>query len=129
VILVLDNHDSFTYNLVQYLGELGASLEVAQNDQVSVEAVLTAAPAGIVISPGPGRPEQAGITMPLVEAAAGRIPILGVCLGHQAIAQVFGARIGYAPTLMHGKTSQIRHDSSSLYEGVPSPFEDRKSVV
>jgi len=123
VILVLDNYDSFTYNLVQYLAELGASPEVAQNDAITVDDVLATDPAGIVISPGPGRPEAAGITLPLIAAAAVSIPILGVCLGHHAIALAYGARIGYAPTLMHGKTSAVFHDGSALYDGVPSPFE------
>jgi anthranilate synthase/aminodeoxychorismate synthase-like glutamine amidotransferase len=122
MIVMIDNYDSFTYNLVQYLGELGAPVAVYRNDEVTVEKVITMKPRGIVLSPGPGRPEKAGIMLELIEAVAGRIPVLGVCLGHQAVAQVFGARIGYAPSLMHGKTSQVFHDDSTLYKKVPSPF-------
>ena len=122
MILLLDNYDSFTYNLYQYLAELGANIEVVRNDMITTDDVLDMAPEAVVLSPGPGRPENAGIMCDLIEQVAGRIPMLGVCLGHQAIAQVYGARIGYAPTLMHGKTSEIKHDDSVLYAGIPSPF-------
>lgn len=122
MLLVLDNYDSFTYNLVQYLGELGARLKVYRNDAITVSQVRKMSPQGIVLSPGPGRPENAGIMNELVQSVSGEIPILGVCLGHQAIAQVFGGRIGYAPSLMHGKTSEIYHDDAVIYKGVASPF-------
>jgi len=122
MILVLDNYDSFTYNLVQCLADLGGDLRVVRNDEVPVSAVLGMHPDGIVLSPGPGRPENAGILKELVHRAAGHVPLLGVCLGHQAIAQVFGAQIGYAPTLMHGKTSSVRHVESGLFRGIDSPF-------
>jgi len=122
MILMLDNYDSFTYNLVQYLGELGAELRVVRNDQMSAREMLALRPDGIVLSPGPGRPENAGVLMPLVGEAAGTIPMLGVCLGHQAIAKSYGSRIEYAPSLMHGKTSEISHDGSLLFRGVDSPF-------
>jgi anthranilate synthase/aminodeoxychorismate synthase-like glutamine amidotransferase len=122
MIFMLDNYDSFTYNLVQYLEELGAELKIARNDELSVDEVMAMQPSGIVLSPGPGRPENAGIMNDLVGRAAGCIPILGVCLGHQAIAQVFGGTIGYAPSIMHGKTSDIRHDGSTMFRGIPSPF-------
>ena len=120
---MLDNYDSFTFNLVQYLEELGAELRVAQNDQITVREVMALKPDGIVISPGPGRPEDAGIQMDLITKAAGKIPLLGVCLGHQGIAQAFGGRIDYAPSLMHGKTSLIYHGESALFAGIESPFE------
>lgn len=122
MIFMLDSYDSFTYNLVQYLGELGANLRVARNDEVSVNDVQRMKPDGIVLSPGPGRPEKAGILQDLVEQVEGRIPVLGVCLGHQGIAQVHGGRIGYAPKIMHGKTSEIHHDGSLLFKGIDSPF-------
>lgn len=125
MIFMLDNYDSFTYNLVQYLGELGAELKVARNDELSVEDVIKLSPEGVVLSPGPGRPEKGGIMQDLIVAVAatGNIPLLGVCLGHQAIAQVYGGRIGYAPKIMHGKTSAIHHDGSLLFRGIESPFE------
>jgi anthranilate synthase component 2 len=122
VIFLLDNYDSFTYNLVQYLGELGAELQIARNDDLSADEIIQMQPDGIVLSPGPGRPENSGMLQELIEAAAGKIPILGVCLGHQGIAQVFGGKIDYAPTLMHGKTSEIHHDGSVLFGGIASPF-------
>lgn len=122
MILLLDNYDSFTYNLFQYLAELGAEVEVRRNDRIESDEVLRNRPAGIVLSPGPGRPENAGIMNRLIECVAGTIPVLGVCLGHQAIAQVHGARIVHAPSLMHGKTSAITHDGSALFAGVSSPF-------
>ncbi len=124
MIFVLDNYDSFTFNLVQYLGELGATLEVRRNDALTSEAVLALKPAGIVISPGPGVPERAGICVALIQAAAAaRVPLLGVCLGHQAIAVAFGGKVVRARRLMHGKTSQVRHDGTGVLAGLPSPFE------
>jgi len=123
LIFVLDNYDSFTYNLVQYLMELGARVEVDRNDRVTVDDVMARRPAGIVISPGPGRPESAGVTLDLIARASGEVPLLGVCLGHQAIAQAFGGKIVRASRLMHGKTSLIRHDGKGMFEGVSSPFE------
>ena len=122
MIFVLDNYDSFTYNLVQYLGELGAEVQVRRNDEVTVEAVREAAPARIVISPGPGRPEHAGITMDLIRALGGQIPILGVCLGHQAIGAVFGGQVVRAPAPMHGKTSMIEHNGRGVFTGLTEPF-------
>lgn len=122
MILMLDNYDSFTYNVVQYLMELGADLQVYRNDAITVADIRQKRPAKIVLSPGPGRPEHAGIMNDLIKELSPTIPMLGICLGHQAIGQVYGARIGYAPTLMHGKTSDIHHDSSSLFRKVSSPF-------
>ncbi len=122
MIIVLDNYDSFTYNLVQYLAELGAELKVVRNDEMSTAEILNLNPSGIVLSPGPGRPEEAGIMNSLIQEAAGIVPMLGVCLGCQAMAQVYGGRVGYAPSLMHGKTSEIQHDGSQLFRGVESPF-------
>ena len=123
MIFVLDNYDSFTYNLVQYLGELGAEPRVERNDATTPADVLAAGPGGIVISPGPGVPERAGISVELVRAAArAGVPLLGVCLGHQAIAAAFGGRVCRAPRLMHGKTSPVRHDGAGILAGVPSPF-------
>ncbi len=119
---MLDNYDSFTYNLVQYLAELGADVQVARNDELTVADIEKLAPRAIVLSPGPGRPHQAGIMNELIKAMAGRVPILGVCLGHQGIGEVFGGKVDYAPSLMHGKTSAITHDSSTLFKSVPSPF-------
>ena len=123
MIIVIDNYDSFTYNLVQYLGELGAELRVFRNDAVSVNAVAKLKPAGIVISPGPGRPERAGISVDLIRAQFETTPILGVCLGHQAIGQAFGARIVSAPALLHGKASSVKHEGVGILAGVASPFE------
>jgi len=122
MLLLLDNYDSFTYNLAQYLGELGADVSVHRNDQITVDNVEKMKPDSIVLSPGPGRPENAGIMNSLIQKMAGKVAILGVCLGHQAIAQVYGARITYAPELMHGKTSGVTHDKSTLFKNVPSPF-------
>ena len=122
MILMIDNFDSFTYNLVQYLRQLGADVQVVRNNAVSVEAIDAMAPAGIVISPGPGRPQAAGISMEVVRRFSGRIPILGICLGHQAIAAAFGGRIGSARHLMHGKTSTISADGEGVFRGVKSPF-------
>jgi len=122
-LLLLDNYDSFTWNLVQYLGELGAAIEVRRNDEVDTTWVADRAFDGLVLSPGPGRPETSGITLEVVTEFAGRTPILGVCLGHQAIAQAFGARIVRAPKLMHGKTSRIEHDGSGPFRDLPALFE------
>ncbi|MFN2424909.1 MAG: aminodeoxychorismate/anthranilate synthase component II [Candidatus Binatia bacterium] len=122
MLLVIDNYDSFTYNLVQYLGELGAEVEVRRNDAIDIAGIEALAPTGIVISPGPCTPNEAGISMGTVEAFAGRIPILGVCLGHQSIGQVFGGRVIRAPRLMHGKTSLIHHDGRGLFRGIANPF-------
>ena len=122
-VLVVDNYDSFVYNLVQYLGELGADVEVVRNDEASVDALLATAPDAIVISPGPGRPEDAGVSCELIRRAVGRTPLLGVCLGHQAIGHVFGAAIVRAPELRHGKTSTITHNDSGIFAGLPSPLD------
>ncbi|MGH9277797.1 MAG: anthranilate synthase component II, partial [Acidimicrobiales bacterium] len=121
-VLVVDNYDSFVYNLVQYLGELGAEPEVHRHDQITVEDIAAAAPDAVLISPGPGRPEDAGISNAVIERLGGRIPILGVCLGHQCIGQVFGGRIIRAPTLLHGKTSEIQHRGQGVLAGLPQPF-------
>jgi para-aminobenzoate synthetase component 2 len=121
-VIVVDNYDSFTYNLVQYLEMSGAQCDVRLNDRTSVDAVREAAPDGILLSPGPGTPDDAGITLQLIRELGGHFPILGVCLGHQSIAQAHGGRIERAPRLMHGKTSSIEHDGRTLYEGLPCPF-------
>ena len=123
MLLVLDNYDSFTYNLVQYAGELGADPVVYRNDALSVEAVLDLHPAAIVVSPGPCTPREAGISVPLIRAAAGRVPVLGVCLGHQAIGEAFGGRVVRADRLMHGKTTPVAHTGHPLFRGIPVPFE------
>jgi len=123
MLLVLDNYDSFTYNLVQYAGELGADPVVYRNDALSVEAALALQPTAIVISPGPCTPREAGISVPLVRAAAGRIPLLGVCLGHQSIGEAFGGRVVRADRLMHGKTTIVAHADHPLFRGVPERFE------
>jgi anthranilate synthase/aminodeoxychorismate synthase-like glutamine amidotransferase len=122
MILVIDNYDSFTYNLVQYLGELGATLEVARNDALDVDAIARMAPERIVISPGPGNPDQAGVSLEVIRRLGATTPILGVCLGHQAIGQAFGATVARARTQMHGKTSDIRHDGRGVFAGLPNPF-------
>jgi anthranilate synthase/aminodeoxychorismate synthase-like glutamine amidotransferase len=122
VIVVIDNYDSFTYNLVQYLGELGAEVRVMRNDAVTVEDVRAAGPDRIVISPGPGRPEDAGITMAAIEQLGAVTPILGVCLGHQAIGAVFGGTVVRAAAPMHGKTSTIEHDALGVFRGIEGPF-------
>jgi len=122
-LLMIDNYDSFTYNLVQYLGELGASVDVRRNDAVTVGEVAGLAPDGIVISPGPCTPREAGVSVPVIERYAGRIPILGVCLGHQAIGAAFGGTIVRASRIMHGKTSPIRHDGRGLFAGLADPFD------
>jgi len=122
MILLIDNYDSFTYNLYQYLRELGARVRVVRNDVLSVEAALRLRPAGIVLSPGPGRPESAGICVDLVRAAGRSLPLLGVCLGHQAIAAAYGGRVTRARRLMHGKVSSIRHDGRGVFRGIPDPM-------
>ena len=128
MIIVIDNYDSFTYNLVQYLGELGAELPVAselqvyRNDQISLAEIRQLQPAAVVISPGPGRPEDAGISLELIKELGPTLPILGVCLGHQSIGQVFGGKIVSAPVLMHGKTSQVEHAGTGVFQGVESPM-------
>jgi para-aminobenzoate synthetase component 2 len=122
MILVIDNYDSFTYNLVQYLGELGQDLEVHRNDKIQVSEIESRNPDRIVISPGPGKPDQAGITLKLIKYFQAKKPILGVCLGHQAIGQAFGGNVVPAPYLMHGKTSEICHDSRTIFEGLPYRF-------
>ena len=122
-LLMIDNYDSFTYNLVQYLGELGADVDVRRNDAITLEEVAALRPDGVVVSPGPCTPHEAGISVPLIERFAGTIPILGVCLGHQAIGATFGAAIVRAGRIMHGKTSPIHHDGRGLFRGVPDPFE------
>ncbi|MEO8718779.1 MAG: aminodeoxychorismate/anthranilate synthase component II [Burkholderiales bacterium] len=122
MILVLDNYDSFTYNLVQYLGELGAEVKVVRNDELSVDRIEALSPERIVISPGPCTPNEAGISLELVARLAGRVPILGVCLGHQAIGQAFGGKVVRAQQVMHGKVSRIRHDSLGVFKGVPDDF-------
>ncbi len=122
MILVIDNYDSFTYNLVQYLGALGAELEVIRNDRLEVKDVERLKPEKIILSPGPGTPEEAGICVDLVRGLGARIPILGVCLGHQAVGVAYGARISRAEKLMHGKTSSVYHDGSGLYQGLKNPF-------
>ena len=121
-VLVLDNYDSFTFNLVQYLGELGAVPTVVRNDQLDAAAAADLEPDRLVVSPGPGRPEDAGYSVAYIEQFAGRIPILGVCLGHQAIVAAFGGRIDLAPRVMHGKTSSIRHDGKGVFAGLSNPF-------
>ena len=122
MILVIDNYDSFTYNLVQYLGELGEEIVVRRNDQVTVKEAEALCPDRILISPGPGRPDQAGVTLELISFFAGRVPILGVCLGHQAIGQAFGGHIVRAPELVHGKASEICHDGRTIFEGLEHGF-------
>ena len=122
MILLLDNYDSFTYNLAQYLGELGCVVEVHRNDRISVEEIARRKPERIVISPGPCTPQEAGISVELIEKLAGKIPILGVCLGHQAIGAAFGGKVIRAPKLFHGKTSEIHHDSQGIFRSLPNPF-------
>jgi anthranilate synthase/aminodeoxychorismate synthase-like glutamine amidotransferase len=122
MVLVIDNYDSFTYNLVQYLGELGERIEVRRNDEVTVEQIEAMKPDRMLISPGPGTPTDAGITMKVIEKFAGKLPILGVCLGHQAIGQVFGGRVVRASQLFHGKSSQVQHDGKTIFDGLENPF-------
>ncbi len=120
--LLIDNYDSFVYNLYHYFGELGAEMEVKRNDAIAVEEALALKPKGVVISPGPCDPDQAGICLSLIEAAAGKLPILGVCLGHQAIGQAMGGKVIRAPAPMHGKVSEIHHEGSDVFQGLPNPF-------
>ena len=122
MILLIDNYDSFTFNLVHFLGDVGARCEVRRNDALSVDEALAMRPEAIVLSPGPCTPNEAGICLGLIAAAAGRVPILGVCLGHQAIGQAFRGEVVRAPVPVHGKLSAIRHDASDVFEGIPSPF-------
>jgi anthranilate synthase/aminodeoxychorismate synthase-like glutamine amidotransferase len=121
-VLLIDNYDSFTYNLAQYLGELGAAVSVERNDAISLDAIGAKRPEAIVISPGPCTPNEAGISMDVIRRFAGQVPMLGVCLGHQCIGQVFGGRIVRASKVMHGKTSKMFHDERAMYAGVPNPF-------
>jgi anthranilate synthase/aminodeoxychorismate synthase-like glutamine amidotransferase len=122
MILLLDNYDSFTYNLAQYLGELGCEVEVHRNDKISVEEIARRKPERIVISPGPCTPQEAGISIELIQRLAGRFPILGVCLGHQALGAAYGGKIVRAPRLFHGKTSEIHHDGQGVFQDLPKPF-------
>jgi anthranilate synthase component 2 len=119
---MIDNYDSFTYNLVQYLKMMGAEVEVYRNDAAEVDGLMEKSPKGVVISPGPGRPESAGVSLDLIKACAGKIPLLGVCLGHQSIGHAFGATVGPAKRLMHGKTSQVTADGKGVFEGIKSAF-------
>ena len=123
MILMIDNYDSFTFNLVQYLGELGEKLVVARNDKITIPQIRTMRPTQIVISPGPGSPKDAGVSNEVITAFAGQVPILGVCLGHQCIGQVFGGQVVRAERLMHGKTSPIHHNRKTVFTGLPNPFE------
>ncbi|MCG3115201.1 MAG: aminodeoxychorismate/anthranilate synthase component II [Candidatus Manganitrophus sp. SA1] len=123
MLLVIDNYDSFTYNLVQYLGELGAEMSVHRNDRITLQEIEKMQPSKIVISPGPCTPKEAGISVDLIRKFGSEIPILGVCLGHQAIGEAFGGEVVRAPRLMHGKTSMIEHDGRGVYRGLPNPFE------
>jgi para-aminobenzoate synthetase component 2 len=122
MILVIDNYDSFTFNLVQYLGEMGQELKIYRNDAITIETIAALAPKQIVISPGPGRPEDSGIIIQVIKEFAGKMPILGVCLGHQAIGAAFGGDVVPAPGIMHGKTSEIFHDGKTIFGGLPNPF-------
>ncbi len=123
MLLMIDNYDSFTYNLVQYLGELGADVRVYRNDQITVDEIARLAPDHIVISPGPCTPNEAGVSVATIKAFAGKIPLLGVCLGHQSIGQAFGGRIIHARQIMHGKTSMIYHNNAGVFHGLSNPFE------
>ena len=122
MLLMIDNYDSFTYNLVQYLAELGARVRVVRNDEITVDEVPALAPRAIVISPGPSAPERAGISLEVIRRLAGRVPILGVCLGHQAIGQAFGGKVVRAKRVMHGKVSSVRHDGEGVFRGLPAQF-------
>lgn len=122
MVFILDNYDSFTYNLVQYFGELGAAVEVRRNDQITIAGIENMQPGHIVISPGPCTPQDAGISIDLIRHFAGKVPILGVCLGHQAIGAAFGGRVVRAPHIMHGKTSAVMHDKKSIFRGLPTPM-------
>ena len=123
MLLMIDNYDSFTYNLVQYLGELGADVQVYRNDRITLKEIAGLKPESIVISPGPCTPNEAGVSVAVIKQFAGVVPILGVCLGHQSIGQAFGGRIGHAREIMHGKTSMIRHANKGVFKGLPQPFE------
>ena len=123
MLLMIDNYDSFTYNLVQYLGELGADVEVRRNDAITLDEIAARRPAGIVVSPGPRTPKEAGVSVPAIERFQGEIPILGVCLGHQAIGAALGGSIVRAPRIMHGKTSPIHHDGRGIFRGLSNPFD------
>ena len=123
MLLMIDNYDSFTYNLVQYLGELGADVRVFRNDRITLQEIEDMDPAKIVISPGPCTPNEAGVSIDTIKQFAGQVPILGVCLGHQSIGQAFGGRIGHAQAIMHGKTSLVSHNDSGVFKGLPNPFE------
>lgn len=123
MILMVDNYDSFTYNLVQYLGEMGQDLRVVRNDKITVSGIAKLKPRAIVISPGPGKPQDAGISIDVIRSFGGKVPILGVCLGHQAIGYCFGGHVGHAPKLMHGKTSMIYHKDLGIFHGLPNPLE------
>ncbi|HEX5487027.1 MAG TPA: aminodeoxychorismate/anthranilate synthase component II [Limnobacter sp.] len=122
MLLMIDNYDSFTYNLVQYFGELGQDVHVVRNDALTVEQALALNPSAICVSPGPCSPSQAGISIDLIKAAAGKVPLLGVCLGHQAIGEAFGGKVVRAKTIMHGKTSPVRHTNVGVFEGLPNPL-------
>jgi anthranilate synthase/aminodeoxychorismate synthase-like glutamine amidotransferase len=122
MILLIDNYDSFTFNLAQYLGQMGENVEIRRNDQITLDEIEVLHPERIIISPGPCTPKEAGISVPLIQRFAGKIPILGVCLGHQAIGAAFGGRVVRAKKLMHGKTSEIQHDSKTIFRGLPQPF-------
>jgi anthranilate synthase component 2 len=123
MLLMIDNYDSFTYNLVQYLGELGADVRVYRNDRISLQEIEDLQPEKIVISPGPCTPNEAGISIETIKQFAGRVPILGVCLGHQSVGQAFGGHIGHARAIMHGKTSMMHHSNAGVFKGLPNPFE------
>jgi len=123
MLLMIDNYDSFTYNLVQYLGELGADVRVYRNDRISLQEIEDLQPEKIVISPGPCTPNEAGVSIDTIRQFAGRVPILGVCLGHQSIGQAFGGHIGHARAIMHGKTSMMHHSNTGVFKGLPNPFE------
>ncbi|MBU2494953.1 MAG: aminodeoxychorismate/anthranilate synthase component II [Candidatus Omnitrophota bacterium] len=123
MVLLIDNYDSFTYNIFQEISELGAEVRVIRNDRITIDGVLEMAPERVIISPGPGRPENAGISVSLIKELAGKIPVLGVCLGHQALGYAYGGKIVGAKRLMHGKTSMIFHDGSGIFAGIPNPFE------
>jgi len=122
MILLIDNYDSFTFNLAQYLGQMGQNVEIRRNDQITLDEIVELHPERIIISPGPCTPKEAGISVPLIRRFAGKIPILGVCLGHQAIGAAFGGRVVRAKKIMHGKTSEIQHDSKTIFRGLPQPF-------
>jgi anthranilate synthase/aminodeoxychorismate synthase-like glutamine amidotransferase len=123
MLLMIDNYDSFTYNLVQYFGELGADVRVVRNDQITTDEALKLEPTHLCISPGPGTPRDAGVSMKMIETFAGKIPVLGVCLGHQSLVEVFGGKVVRAGRLMHGKTSLVHHDGRGVFAGLPDPFE------